>query len=454
MSTINVSTTIDSSRFTRFHLLVVSLCGLTILFDGYDLTIYGAAVPRMIDEFGITPATAGAIGSWALVGMMIGAALFGTLSDRIGRKPVILGCVLLYSVFTGAIFLAGGPTEVGIYRFLAGLGLGGVMPNAVALVAEYSPRRLRTTMVSVMFSGYMIGGIAAALISIVFIPTFGWRSIYLLGALPLLLLPILVYYLPESPAFLLRRGRTDDVAATLRKIDPDIPTAGTPHFETAETPAQTSPVANLFRDGYAFATSMLWVAFFMVLLMIYGLLTWLPQLMIEAGYPLGSSLSFLLTLLVAALVITWSGGYLSDHFGARRVLVTSYAVAAVFVAVLGFLGDSALLWVYVAVALGGGATFAAQIFANAYTAQYYPVRARSTGVGWALGVGRIGAIIGPLLGGILLTVGVPLYANFLAFAIPGVVAALAIVLIRDRVATDTTAQPDTVAPEMNNPRTQ
>lgn len=441
MNRVNVSDTVDNSRFNRFHLLIVTLCAFTILFDGYDLTIYGAAVPSIIEEFGISPAQAGAIGSYALVGMMIGAIVFGTLSDRIGRKRVIIGCVTLYTLFTGAIFFAGGPTEVGIYRFVAGIGLGGVMPNSVALVNEYAPKHLRSTLVSVMFSGYFIGGIVAASISIVLIPAFGWRSIFLLGLLPLLLVPVLIKCLPESLSFYLRQEKNDEVASTLQKVDPGLSFSETQSFEVNEEPRQGSSVANLFRGGYAFSTSMLWVAFFMVLLMIYGLLTWLPQLMIESGYPLGSSLSFLLTLFVAGIVTTWGGGYLSDRFGARRVLITSYVIAAVFVALLGFVGNAALLYVYAAVALGGGATFVAQIFANAYAAQYYPTNARSTGVGWGLGVGRIGAIIGPLLGGILLTADIPLYGNFLAFAIPGLIAAVAVSLVRTRnIAVDQEAE--------------
>lgn len=438
---VDLDAAIGRSRFGSFHVRIVVLCGLVILFDGYDLTIYGATVPRMITEFGISPTTAGLIGSSALVGMMIGAIVFGALADRVGRRMPIIVCVVLYAVFTGAVFLATSPFEVGLYRFLAGLGLGGVMPNAVALVTEYAPTRLRSTLVSVMFSGYMVGGIAAALIGVVFIPAYGWRSLYLLGALPLLVVPLLVKYLPEAPAFLLRRGRTDELATTLRAIDPSLPADGELRVTAAQQSSATSPVASLFRNGYGSSTVLLWISFFMVLLMIYGLLTWLPQLMIDAGYPLGSSLSFLMTLFLAAIVITWVGGYLSDRYGARPVLIVSYLVAAVFVAALGFLGDSALLWVYASVALGGGATFAAQIFANAYAAQFYPAHARSSGIGWALGVGRIGAIIGPLLGGVLLTVGVPLYANFLAFAIPGVIAAAALGLIRRRAASAQTSAP-------------
>ncbi|MCE3555807.1 aromatic acid/H+ symport family MFS transporter [Pseudonocardia sp. RS11V-5] len=430
---VDVTATIDNAPFGRLHLVVVLLCGLTILFDGYDLTIYGAALPRMIEEFQISPAVAGTIGSSALVGMMIGAIACGMLADRHGRKPVIIACVVVYSVFTGAVLFAGGPWELAAYRFIAGLGIGGVMPNAVALVAEFAPRRLRNVLVSVMFSGYMVGGIIASLAAIGLVPAFGWRSLFLVGALPLLLVPLMVRYLPESPVHLLRAGDRPAVARLLCRLVPSQAVEPDSRFVVAQGPPtkqSASPLSSLFRDGRATGTVMLWVAFFMVLLMIYGLSTWLPQLMIKAGYPLGTSLSFLLTLYVAGTAITWVGGYVADRFGARRVLVTAYLVAAVFVAVLGVVGDGSILVVYAAVALGGGATFAAQIFANAYAAQFYPDDARSTGVGWALGVGRIGAILGPTLGGVLLTVQVPLPVNFLAFAVPGLIAALALVAVR------------------------
>jgi AAHS family benzoate transporter-like MFS transporter len=430
MNKVNVSDTVDNSRFNRFHLLVVALCAFTIVFDGYDLTIYGAAVPGIIEELEISSTQAGAIGSSALVGMMIGAIVFGTLADRIGRKTVIIGCVAAYSVFTMTVFFAGTPVEMGIYRFLAGLGLGGVMPNAIALVTEYAPKHLRSTLVSVMFSGYMVGGVIAALISIWLIPAFGWRSIFLVGGLQLLLIPILIKYMPDSLAFYLKRGKSDEAVSALQRVEPELRLDSDPRLEVPEEPGQGSSVARLFKDGYAFSTIMLWIAFFMVLLMIYGLVTWLPQLMIESGLPLTSSLSFQLTMFLAAIVITWCGGFLADRVGPKRILIVSYVIAGAFVALLGF-GEYAVI-LYVAVALGGGATFAGQIFANAYAGQYYPTSARSTGVGWCLGVGRIGAIIGPLVGGILLSTNAPLYVNFLAFAAPGLIAAVAVFLVKER----------------------
>ena len=427
----NVTTVLGESRFNRFHGGLAALCGLTILFDGYDLTIYGAALPSMIKEFGISPAQAGAIGSWALVGMMLGAIIGGALSDRVGRKPIIVGSVLLYSVFTGAVFWADTPNEVALLRFAAGLGIGGVMPNAVALVADYAPAKHRHTLVSSMFSGYMVGGILASLVAIVAIPAFGWRSIYLIGAIPLVLvLPALVRYLPESPSYLLRTGRTADLSAAVRRANPSVQIDPGTAFQADVQRQERATLRQLFADGFAAPTALLWVAFFMVLLMIYGLLTWLPQLMVKSGYALGSSLSFLLTLFIAATIVSCVGGYLADRLGSRRVLVVAYLLAAALITLLGHLGGAPLILVYAVIAVGGGAAFSAQIFANAFAAELYPPVLRTAGLGWALGVGRVGAIVGPLLGGILLDAAVPLSANFLVFAIPGVLAATSVLLIR------------------------
>lgn len=430
----NVTTTLGESRFNRFHGGLAALCGLTILFDGYDLTIYGAALPSMIKEFGISPAQAGAIGSWALVGMMLGAIIGGALSDTVGRKPTIIGSVMLYSIFTGAVFWADTPTQVAVLRFCAGLGIGGVMPNAVGLVADYAPTRNRHALVSLMFSGYMVGGVLASLVAIVAIPTFGWRSIYLMGALPLLLVvPALVRYLPESPTYLLRVGRDADLSAAVRRANPAAQIEpGTTLRADVRRPERAS-LRQLFADGYAGRSLLLWVAFFMVLLMIYGLLTWLPQLMIKSGFALASSLSFLLTLFVAATVVTCVGGYLADRLGSRRVLIVAYLLAAALITLLGHLGGAPLIVVYAVIAVGGGAAFSAQIFANAFAAELYPPALRTSGLGWALGVGRIGAIAGPALGGLLLDAAVPLSINFLVFAIPGLLASIAVLCIRPKV---------------------
>lgn len=426
----DASRIVDNSRFNRFHLMVLTLCGFMMIFDGYDIVIYGSVVPVLIQEWSISPVQAGAIGSYGLFGMMVGALSFSILADKIGRKPTLIVCLSLFSFFTGLAAFAAGPTDFGIYRFLAGLGLGGVMPLAISLTSEYAPKRVRSLLVSAMFSGYMVGGVAAAGTSALLIPSFGWRPVFIIGAVPLLLVPVLIKYLPESLGFLASKGKTDQARTTLRRIELDPALTESAQFNVPENPPKV-PITELFRRGYAFSTIMFWISFFMCLLMIYGLLTWLPQLMIQAGYPLGSSLTFLLILNLAAIVGTIFGGYLADRVGSKRVLVTYYLLAAIFVFMLGFKTNAALL--YLLVAIAGASTFGAQVIANAYAAQFYPSSIRATGVGWSLGIGRIGAIVGPLMGGILIAAEVPLKVNFLAFAIPGLIALTAITLINERI---------------------
>ena len=215
MSAINLQRVIDDSKFNRFHGLVLFWCAFVIIFDGYDLVIYGSVLPHLMTEWGLTPAEAGSLGSVALIGMMIGAFIFGPLADKIGRKNVILFCLALFSFFTGIIGFSTSTTEFGIYRFISGLGLGGVMPNAIALITEYAPRKHKSTLVSIMFSGYSVGGVMAAGLGILLIQPFGWRSLFFIGALPLLFLPLMYKTLPESPSYLLLKNRKRQLGSIL-----------------------------------------------------------------------------------------------------------------------------------------------------------------------------------------------------------------------------------------------
>lgn len=208
MRQIDVHQVIDNARFSRFHWMVMALCALLLIFDGYDLFIYGVVLPSIMQEWGLTPLQAGALGSYALFGMMFGALAFGTLADKIGRKKGIAICFALFSSATIINGFASNPTEFGICRFIAGLGCGGLMPNAVALMNEYAPKRLRSTLVAVMFSGYSVGGMLAAGVGIYMLPRFGWESMFFAAALPLLLLPLILWKLPESVGFLVRQGVT------------------------------------------------------------------------------------------------------------------------------------------------------------------------------------------------------------------------------------------------------
>ena len=426
MRNIDVNEVIDNARFNSFHWLVMCLCALLLIFDGYDLFIYGVVLPVIMQEWGLTPLQAGALGSYALFGMMFGALLFGSLADKIGRKKGIAICFALFSVATIVNGFATSPTEFGICRFIAGLGCGGLMPNAVALMNEYAPKKMRSTLVAVMFSGYSLGGMLSAGVGIFMLPRFGWESMFFAAALPLLLLPVILCYLPESIGFLVRRGEHDKARALLNRLDPGQALGADVQLTINERKGAGVSVLELFRNGLAVRTLSIWVAFFCCLLMVYALSSWLPKLMANAGYSLGSSLSFLLALNFGGMAGAILGGWLGDRFNLTKVKVGFFIAAAVSISLLGF--KSPTLMLYLLIFIAGATTIGTQILLYAGTAQLYGLSIRSTGLGWASGIGRNGAIVGPLLGGALMGIELPLQLNFMAFAIPGAIAALAMLV--------------------------
>lgn len=424
MTTLDVNQVIDNARFTRFHWMVTLLCGLLLVFDGYDLFIYGAVLPVLMKEWSLSPVQAGALGSYALFGMMFGAFIFGPLADRIGRKKGVAISFVLFSISTFMSGFASSPTEFGIFRFIAGLGCGGLMPNAVALINEYAPKRARSTLVALMFSGYSLGGVLCAGLGIYMLPRFGWQSMFLAAALPLVLLPLILWKLPESVGFLLRQGQQAKARQMLSQVAPGVALGSDVQLLQTDAKGAGVPMLDLFLKGRAMGTFMIWLSFFCCLLMVYALGSWLPKLMATAGYSLGSSLSFLLMLNFGGVVGAIAGGWLGDRFSLPKVVLAFFALGTVAIALLGF--NSPMPVLYLLIAIAGATTIGTQILLYANTAQFYPQAIRSTGLGWASGVGRTGAIVGPLLGGWLMAAALPLQMNFLVFAVPGLAAALAI----------------------------
>ncbi|ENU40639.1 MFS transporter [Acinetobacter johnsonii] len=432
---VNINTVVDEAKFTHFHWSVLIWCLLIIIFDGYDLVIYGVALPLLMQEWGLSAVQAGLLASTALFGMMFGAMSFGTLSDKLGRKKTIMICVAIFSGFTFLGAFASNPIEFGILRFLAGLGIGGVMPNVVALMTEYAPKRIRSTLVAVMFSGYAIGGMTSALLGAWLVTDYGWKIMFYIAIIPFLALPILWKFLPESLMFLTKKGETEKVREIVRKIAPEQDIQPETTFKLNDAVAgDDAPLKALFQQGRTFSTMMFWVAFFMCLLMVYALGSWLPKLMIQAGYSLGASMIFLFALNIGGMVGAIGGGALADRFHLKPVLTTMFTLGAIALILLGF--NSPQMVLYGLIAIAGAATIGSQILLYTFVAQFYPTAVRSTGMGWASGIGRIGAIVGPVLTGALLTFELPHQMNFLVIAIPGVIAALAVFMVNLKVSVD------------------
>lgn len=426
MNTINIRDFISAAGFSRFHAGMLFWACFIITFDMYDLVVYGSVLPVLMKEWGLGPVEAGAVGSYGLFGMMVGAILFGILADRFGRKRMLTASIILFSAATALCAVAPGPVEFSVLRALGGLGIGGILPSVIAMLTDYAPKNRASSLVAVVMCFFSVGGILAAFVAMLLLPAFGWHSVYWVAAIPLLALPFMTKYFLDSPAMLLEQQRFAELRSALSKVSGQaLPAAA--EFTGLQEKEPGSPVGALFKNRRALGTLMIWVAFFMCLLMVNGLTTWLPKLMVEAGYALGSSLTFMVVLNVGAIVGTLVLGRLADKWGVKRVLVPMFVVSAVSLALLGFGNNMAVLLLLVA--LTGACTMGSQNISYAFVSQYYPSFMRSTAIGLAYGVGRMGAIVGPMFGGVLLTLSLPVEMNFLFFAIPGVIAALAFLFV-------------------------
>jgi AAHS family benzoate transporter-like MFS transporter len=401
---------------TRTPPSVLWICLACMTADGYDVVSYGAVLPTLLADagWGLTVPQAGLLGSLTPVGMLVGAMVVGLLTDLAGRRRLVLASVAIFSLAMVLCAIAPGVTLFGIGRLLVGFGVGGIVPSVTALVFEYSAPRRRNLHTAVAFAGIGIGGAASAVVAAAVVPAFGFRAAFLVGGVVgLAILPLAMVFLPESVAHLRAAGREDDPRRWAGRL-------------TA-----------LFTGGRALMTVLFWVIAFVSLLVLFGLFTWLPHLMRTRGYELGSALIFLMVLNVGAAMGPLVMGLAADRVGSRVAAAASFLLAVVGIVVLSYRLPMPLL--YGAVVMAGIGTVGAQTLVNVFIASRYPVQIRATAIGAALSVGRLGAILGPLYGGLLLSTGSPLQVLFVAFAAP---AAIGAVLV--------TAMPGGRSPHPNN----
>ena len=413
--------------------LVPALCGFAVGFDGYDLIVYGTVIPSLLayEPWGLTPERVGVIGSYAVIGMLIGALLAGTVTDIIGRRKALLICVTWFSIFTALCGVVPSPELFGLCRFLAGIGLGGLIPVATALTLEYAPGHRRNITYTAMMASYNVGGLLAAGLAILLIPVFGWQVMFLIALVPLVVVvPLGLKYLPESISFLVAQNRRREAETLSRRF-------GVPLQEVAKTVEKEEETAvhggkfhglkTITSRLYLFRSVAFWAASFCGLMLIYGFSTWLPDTMTRAGFSVGSALSFLLLFQGGAVIGNLVAGGLADRFGTKLICGLFFAIAAVGISLLSVNLPLALTYLFAGVA--GAGVFAAMVLVYSYIGQYYPASSRATALGWAAGIGRTGAIVGPILGGFLAGAGLAVPWGFYSFAIAGVIAALIIFLL-------------------------
>ncbi|MEU4486804.1 aromatic acid/H+ symport family MFS transporter [Streptomyces purpurascens] len=404
-----------TARVGKLAALVVGLCWLAVLFDGLDMFIYGSVLPHMLAEkaLGLTPDQAGDLGSYATFGMLVGALTAGTVADRIGRQKLMVACVTLFSLASGLCAMANSVTVFGLGRTLAGIGLGGLLPTAISMVSDYAPRGRAALTIGMLMTAHHAGGILSAYVALWVVEPLGWRAAFWICVAPLLFVPVLARFMPESLSFLLAKGRFDEAGQLARRFDVELPAAPGKKNPTDRWNA----LANLFRGGEWTQTLLYWVASFGGLLLVYGVATWLPTLMRSEGYELGSALTFVVLFNLGGIVGMLVAGRAADRFGAPRISAIWFALTAAGVFLLSVrmpLGVTFLVVFLTGVFLNSAQTM---IYATV-SIRSHPEN-RATAVGWTSGMGRFGAVFGPWLGGQLLAADNGDW-GFTAFALAGI----------------------------------
>jgi MFS transporter, AAHS family, 4-hydroxybenzoate transporter len=429
-STINVTEIIDQRPLTELQIRVVILCALTIFLDGIDTIVIGLVAPSLAAAIGAGVSSFGPVFGIGQAGILLGVLTFGPLGDRFGRKRLVIGAALLFAVFTLLTAWTKSFDQLLVFRLFTGLGLGGVAPNAVALTSEFAPKRLRAAFVSLQWSALPLGGVAIGLLSSMLITAWGWQSLFYIGSIvPLLLAVVLIFALPESVSFLLMRGLDpQNVRQIVRKIAPDILPSPDSRYVVNEGKLPGAPMKHLFTEGRAALTLLLWVPFFSSFMILIFVTSWIPALLRAGGLSIAQAGLAIALNSLGSFVGSGMVGRLMDRYGAYRVLVPAFILASIAAGLLGFSTTSFALAAIV-ISLSGFFAGASQTGVIALAAVIYPVAIRSTGVGWAMAIGRLGAVVGPILGGIFLNRDWRVDQILLVIAAPELLGAFCVVLI-------------------------
>ncbi|UPO91072.1 MFS transporter [Niallia sp. Man26] len=432
MQEYNVNQFIDNSRFSKFHIHLIGLGLFLIAFTGYGASIYGSILPLITKEWNVEPTKLGFVGSVAEFGTMFGALFLSYISERFGAKKLLISSVLLFSIFTFAQSMVDNINLFAICRFIAGVGFGGVIPIVISLLTEYAPKNSKSKSVAIALCGNQVGSIIAPLIAIIVIPQLGWRPVLWMALIPILFLVFVIKYVPESAQFLLKTNRTKQLKAVLQRINKEydqvinVDQILEKNKKNIEENKKISYL-RLFNKDYYVITILSCLIYIMGLLFINGVIIWLPDLMVRSGYPLTSSLAFGVFLNIGTIAGTATWSVIADKKGFAILLPVIYSIGAISLMLLGIKANIVIL--YLLVVLIGFFLFAAHSLVNAFVSQHYPHEIRSTAVGFPNSMGRIGGILGPIVGGSLLSANASISIWFMTFGATGLVAAISFVII-------------------------
>jgi MFS transporter, AAHS family, 4-hydroxybenzoate transporter len=430
---VEIAELINRQGIGGYQIAIVVVCALMLMVDGFDTQMIGFAGPAITTAFQVDKSALGPLLAAGIAGLMVGALLIGIAADRFGRKFMVMTSLAIFGVFTLAAAFVSSLGALTALRFLAGIGLGGIIPNGVALVSEYSPRRHHATLVTLLNAGFSIGAALAGLGARVLLPNHGWQSLFILGGvLPLVLLPLGWFLLPESVRLLALRGdKNGEVRRIMQKVSPQTVMAADTTFVSSEENLPGSKIKHLFTNGRTAITSLLWLSFFANLLVLYFLAGWMPTAMVSRGLPAETAVTATALIYLGGVIGSLVLGWLMDRFGAHKVLATCYVLAAILLGVIAGAGTNAPV-IMAAAAVTGFCVVGGQNGLNAYAGMLYPTFVRSTGVGWALGVGRIGGVLGPLLVGGLFALSWTVSSIFVIAVIPPIIGAVAVLMLGSR----------------------
>ena len=432
---VNISQIIDQARISPFQIGVYVLCGLCLIMDGFDVQAIGYVAPSLREEWKIAPALLGSVLSAALWGVLFGSILLSMLADKIGRRPVLVGACFVFSAIAIVTGLSQNVTELLVLRFIGGFAMGSIMPNAMALVGEYASRRARVALMIIVGNGFTLGAAIGGFVSFWLVPRYGWRSVfYFGGAVPLGIGILMFFLLPESLQFLALHGKDPrQLSKWLRRIDRTAPAGEGVQYLVPEERRRGQPMVRLFQNGLATRTVLLWTVYFMNLLNLYFLSSWLPTVATPLVKAAGISGAYAL-LLAAALQIggvvgSLLLGWFVSRLGFVGVLTTGFLLATLSIGLIGQPGISVAV-LFTVVFIAGIGIVGGQSAINALAAIMYPTDLRSTGIGSGLGIGRIGSIVGPTVAGVLLGLHWTTHQLFLAAAVPAFISAIVMIGMR------------------------
>ena len=426
---VDVQTFLNENRFSAYQWLIFGLCFVIVLLDGFDTAAIGFIAPSLIKEWGVSKPALAPVLSAALFGLAAGALSAGPLADKLGRKRVLTGSVLLIGVACLGSAFAADLTQLSILRFVTGIGLGAAMPNAVTLMSEYCPNQRRAMLTNAMFSGFPLGAAFGGFLASWMIPQWGWRSVLVLGGVaPLLLVVLMVLLLPESVRYMVAKGQpVERIRAVLSRISASAQNAQSFFLTEAKASVEgQSGLAVVLSPAYRIGSLMLWLAYFMGLVIFYALINWMPILFKDAGIaPKDATLISALFPLGGVGAIFF--GWLMDRFNGNKIIAVGYALTAAAIYAIGQTVGSVGLLVLV-VFLAGTIMNTAQSSMPALAAGFYPTQGRATGVAWMLGIGRFGGIAGSFLVAELARRQLGFSTIFAIIAIPGVIAMIALLV--------------------------